>query len=127
MSKGKTAFAIALFLMITVATPIMSVPNANALDLQMYLLIVVNPSPVGVGQTVYVSAFFTHTMPTSTGFWGDRHENVTVEVTKPDGNKQTFGPYMADSTGGVWFEYVPAVIGNYTFSSVLPRTNINRH
>jgi len=120
-AKNKMTFAIALFLMITVAAPIMIMPTAQAaIELQMYLLIVVNPNPVGVGQTVYVSAFFTHTMPTSTGMWGDRHENVTVDVTKPDGTKQTFGPYIADSTGGVWFQYVPAVIGNYTFQAFYP-------
>ncbi len=118
--KNKTAMSFALILILTMTASMMFNPTAQAIELKMILLLNINPNPVGVGQIVYINAFFTHTMPTSTGFYGDRHENVTIEVVGPDGNKETFGPYMADSTGGTWCSFVPDETGNYTVQAFYP-------
>jgi hypothetical protein len=117
----KTAIGIALVLIIAMMSSSLIVnPTVQALELEMILLLNINPDPVGVGQTVYVNAFFTHTMPTSTGYYGDRHEDITIVVTKPDGTTDTYGPFMADSTGGTWCSFVPTVAGNYTAQAFYP-------
>ena len=51
----------------------------------MKLLLNVKPNPVDINQTVYINAFFTHTMPTSTGQYGDRHENITIDIVNSYG------------------------------------------
>ncbi len=120
MIKGKKTIAIALFLMTTIVASMMMIPSVQARDITSNLLLSVNPNPIGVGQVVYINLFFAQPMPTSTGLPGDRHENVTVEVTRPDGTKETFGPYMADSVGGIYLSYTPATTGNYTIQAFYP-------
>jgi hypothetical protein len=120
-TKNNTAIGIALILIIAMlSSSLMIIPTVQALELEMKLLLNINPNPVGVGQTVYVNAFFTHTMPTSTGFYGDRHENITIVVERPNGVKDTYGPFMADSTGGTWCSFVPTEAGNYTAQAFYP-------
>lgn len=119
--NNKTTFGIALLLIIAMmSSTIMVSPTVQALELEMKLLLNINPNPVGVSQTVYVNAFFTHTMPTSTGHYGDRHENITIVVERPNGVKDTYGPFMADSTGGTWCSFVPTEPGNYTAQAFYP-------
>jgi hypothetical protein len=116
----KTATAIALILMFAMAAFMIVMPAVHAVTFTEQLLISIAPDPVGVGQTMYVNVFFTHPTITSAGHWGDRYQNIKVEITHPDGTKETFGPYTADSTGGTWFSYVPATTGNYTFQATYP-------
>lgn len=120
-TKNTATIVIALLLIITMmSSTLMVAPTVQALELEMKLLLNINPNPVGVGQIVYVNAFFTHTMPTSTGHYGDRHENVTIVVERPGGTKDTYGPFMADSTGGTWCSFVPMEAGNYTAQAFYP-------
>lgn len=51
---------------------------------------------------------------TASGAYGDRF-TFTVEVTKPDGTKETLGPFTSDPVGGGWTTYTPAQVGKYTF------------
>jgi outer membrane protein assembly factor BamB len=72
---------------------------------------------VGVGQTVNVNFWVNTPPPTQIGFYGDRWQNLTVQVTKPDGTKTTLGPYPSDTTGGTFTTYTPTTVGNYTFQA----------
>ncbi|PVX24019.1 MAG: hypothetical protein CW716_10955, partial [Candidatus Bathyarchaeum sp.] len=38
----------------------------------------------------------------------------TVEITTPDGNTETFGPFTSDPLGGGWTTYTPSQVGTYT-------------
>ena len=59
------------------------------------------------------------------GSGGTRYENLSIVVTKPNGAKDTFGPRQADATGGIWQEYSPDVVGNYTMQAFYPGQNIS--
>ena len=120
MFKNKMAIGLALLLIISMTASMIVNNTAEAMELEMTLLLTVNPDPVGVGQTVYVNAFFTHTMPTSTGMYGDRHEDITIVVTNTEGQSKTYGPFIADSTGGTWCSFVPTEVGNYTAQAFYP-------
>jgi hypothetical protein len=93
-------------------------PVDAALQLPTHLMVTAEPNPIGVGQTVYISLFFTKPIPTN---GTERYQSLTVNVIKPDGTNQTFGPYTADTTGGVGgIEFSPATVGNYTVQAIFP-------
>jgi len=123
MKNGKSL--IALILMIVLAMPIiMQIPHsvnaASTVNVTDYLFVSVAPSPVGVGQTVYVSIFFTKPIPTMYG-GAAQYTGLTINIVKPDGTNETLGPYTADTTGGVGgITFAPAAIGNYTFQGIFP-------
>ncbi len=89
-----------------VAAIVLNASQTNAqepLYVTTYLHVWVSPNPVGVGQTAYISLFFTKPLPPSYGVaWGGGvYHNLTLVITDPDGNRQTLGPYTTDTTGGV--------------------------
>ncbi len=84
-------------------------------EIPTYSYISVDPNPVGVNQTVFIVFWVNRPPPTSTGIAGDRWRNLTVEITKPDGTKETLGPFTSDPIGGSYSLYRPDQIGQYTF------------
>jgi hypothetical protein len=57
---------------------------------------------------------------------GDHYEGITIDVVRPDGSKETLGPYQADPTGGAHVPpYVPSQTGNYTFTAHYPGQTIS--
>ncbi|MEM2889267.1 MAG: PQQ-binding-like beta-propeller repeat protein [Candidatus Bathyarchaeia archaeon] len=96
-------------------------------EIPTFLLLSVAPNPVGVRQTVYINVFFSKPMlTTGLGGSGDRYENVTVVITRPDGGKDTLGPKRADAVGGVWLEYKPQQVGEYHVQAFYPGQHIER-
>lgn len=126
IAKNKTM--IALILMLTMVIPLVALPATkadNATELPTFLLLNVGPNPVGVGQTAQVNAFMSKPpMTAGLGGSGTMYEKITIEVTRPDGTKETLGPYKSDGTGGVWASYTPAQTGNYTFKASYPGQHI---
>jgi hypothetical protein len=101
--------------------------NAQQQQVDTYLYVYASPNPVGVGQTEYLSLFFTKPLPPAFGqmFGGGVYHGLTVKVTKPDGTTQNFGPYTTDTTGGVGgIQFVPNVVGNYTAQAFYPGENM---
>ena len=49
-----------------------------------------------------------------------------MEVTKPDGSKETLGPFTSDPVGGGWTIYTPTQVGTYTFVAKFAGTSNNR-
>ena len=78
-----------------------TVHAASTLNVTDYLYVSAGPSPVGVGQTIYLNLFFTKPIPTVSGFVSTLYTGMTINVIKPDGTNETLGPYTADTTGGV--------------------------
>jgi len=117
IAKNKTmATLIALFLMLTIATLMASMPTVNAVDVKTYAFLAVSPNPVGVDQTVQVSVWISPIPPS----YPDVMHGFTVTITKPDGTTETKGPLTAFLMGSQFFTYTPTVVGNYTFQFSYP-------
>ena len=93
-------------------TPPQSIPT--------YAYITAAPDPVGVDQTVTLVFWLDKIPPTAAGAAGDRWTDLSIEVTKPDGSKETLGPYMSDPVGGSYAFYTPSQTGKYTFTFKFP-------
>jgi PQQ-like domain len=125
MTRNKLATAIAMFLIITMAVTTVAFPPVRAQTIPAFLLLNVAPNPIGVGQAAEVNAFLSKPPITaSLGGTGDMYTGITVEVTKPDGTKQTLGPFTSDATGGTYTTFTPNAVGNYTFKATYPGQHI---
>ena len=117
--RKQTVTAIALILILTVSAFMAITPAANAhtpaWTIPTYAYIVASPDRVGVGQTMALVFWLNWVPPGSGGTVGDRWRNLTVEVTTPNGNKQTLGPFTSDPIGGGYSAFTPDQIGTYTF------------
>jgi outer membrane protein assembly factor BamB len=130
MPNKKLLFA--LILTVLLATPMImqattTTKAQTALTFPTYLYTSVSPNPVGVGQTVFISLFFTKPVasPVAGGaFLGTSlvyYTGMTVNIVKPDGSNATLGPFTADATGGVGnIQYIPSVTGNYVVQAIYP-------
>jgi len=103
--------------MITLAPELV---KAQTIEIPTFLFVTASPSPVGVGQIVYVGITFSKPTPTGGGSSGDLYEDITLEITDPDGKKTTYGPYLASTAAGVTFNFTPAKVGNYTLQAFYP-------
>jgi len=68
---------------------------------------------IGVNQQTVIVYWINAYPPTANGAYGDRW-TFTIEVTKPDGSKETLGPVISDPVGGGWASYTPTQVGTYT-------------
>ena len=118
MNKAKVA-VVTLFLVLTITSTLIALPNVNAhtppQNVPTYAYLTVSPNPVGAGQPVSLIFWLDKVPPTAAGAAGDRWTNLTIAVTKPDGTKQTLGPFTSDPVGGGFVAYVPDQTGSYTF------------
>jgi len=123
IQKTKLMTAFSLLLVLTIAMTLASfLPAVQAYEeIPTFLLLSAAPNPVGVGQTTYVNVFLSKPPPTAgLGGAGALYEGLTVEMVRPDGNKQVFGPYRSDAVGGAWFTFTPDKVGNYTLKGFYP-------
>jgi hypothetical protein len=114
-----SAISIVILLTISIGASTVLVPTVRAkfsvLQIPTFSFCSVSPNPIGVGQTARVNFWVDLPPPTASGPYGDRWQNITVKVTKPDGTTGTLGPFTSDDTGGSVTTYTPNVVGNYTF------------
>jgi hypothetical protein len=71
----------------------------------------VNPTPVGIGQSLLVNIWLEPPMQTNRFVSG-----YTVTITEPNGQTDTVGPinsYQGDATA--WFTYIPDQVGTWKF------------
>ncbi|MDG6222438.1 MAG: PQQ-binding-like beta-propeller repeat protein [Candidatus Bathyarchaeota archaeon] len=78
------------------------------------------PNPVGVNQEVLLHIGITESLASAEMGW----EDMTVEVTRPDGTTETLGPYKTDSTGGTGAVFVPSMAGTYEMYTVFPQQKV---
>ena len=119
--RKQTLTAIALTLILATSIFIVSIPFSRAENIDTYAFISVAPNPVGVNQQVNVLMWLSNVPPTASGAQGDRWENFTVTVTKPDGTTQILGPYRSDSSRIMLHHLYTRRIRNLHFSNALPR------
>jgi hypothetical protein len=126
MLKNKNmTIAISLMLILTMAISVFALPNVTAQDPQYrpsYPYLGALPNPAGVGQEVLLHVGSPHALQSVEMGW----EDITVIVTKPDGNNITLGPYTTDSTGGTGGVFIPDVAGNYTLQAYFPEQETSR-
>ncbi|MCW4044193.1 MAG: PQQ-binding-like beta-propeller repeat protein [Candidatus Bathyarchaeota archaeon] len=121
-----TATLIALSLALTIAASL-ALPIANAhtpawqIPTHCYAVCTVNP--VGVNQETGITFWLNAVPPTAFGAYGDRWK-FTIEITKPDGTKETLGPLTSDPVGGGFTKYTPTQVGTYTIVAKFPDTKI---
>ena len=111
---------IALILLLTISATLVALPAATAQEIEYskttYAYIGAIPNPVGVNQELLLHVGIMDFLRVSHHSW----ENLTVTVTKPNGETETLGPYRTDATGGTGGLYIPNQVGTYTFQTHFP-------
>jgi outer membrane protein assembly factor BamB len=99
---------------------ILSTEAAQYGTVTTYAYVLVAPESIGLGQSVYVTAWIDKAPPTATIASGDRWVNMTVYITRPDGSVDTIGPLTSDSAGGASTSYTPTMMGEYSAYMYFP-------
>jgi len=102
------------FSAITAGIPMLSA-HTPPQSVQTYSFLNAAPNPTGVGQTIQLTFWLSIPPPTANGPYGDRWQDFTVKVTKPDGTSTTLGPFKSDPVGSSYTAYTPDVVGTYSF------------
>ncbi len=113
LNKKAMSSAIAIFLISSIAVTLFALPNANAQSTgKAYPFIDAVPNPVGVNQATLLNVGALNFLNAENDGW-----NVTVSITKPDGQTETLGPIKTWSTGTAGWTYVPDQIGTYLLNT----------
>ncbi len=95
MNKNKfVTLVVTISLLVALSGSLISTTSfASAVtNIPEYLYVMGEPSPVGVGQTVYISLFFTKPIPPVGSAWGGGYfTGLTVNVVSPSGHNTTLG------------------------------------
>jgi len=122
--KQTEVVLISALLLLAIGATLVALPNANAhtpaWQIPTYAYLTVAPNPVGLRQTTAVIYWLDIPPPTAGGAGGDRWRNITIDVTKPDGTKQTLGPFTSDPVGSGGTAFTPDQTGTYTFTLKFP-------
>ena len=127
--KNKKSIILALILTILIAIPIVSLPNATAQtsgEMASFAYLIVEPNPVGVGQTTYIAMIVDVPLPSATEANDIRRHDYELTITAPDGTvQQRAWARVADTTGVQSTSFTPDQIGTYTFIFTYPDQNIH--
>jgi hypothetical protein len=121
-SKTKIS-TIAIILLLTLSAIIVALPAVLAqpgTTWKTYPVVEVVPNEVGVNQPVLVAFGLTRQTAWPQAGWYD----ITVTVVRPDGQTETLGPFMTDTTGISGTSYTPTQVGTYTFQTNFPQQEI---
>lgn len=119
--RKQTISAIALISLLAISTVMAIVPAANAhtppwtVPTWCYISIT-SPNPTAVNNDALLVFWLNAVPPTAQGAYGDRW-TFYVDVTKPDGTKQTLGPFKSDPVGSCYTIYTLEQTGNYIFQA----------
>ena len=133
--KKKTITLIALFLMLTFAFPIVTLPSASAATRNFYSYVYVadgaGPRGVGVGEMVLLVAW-TADMPPETGETSGLVSSPTgragwygmqIQVWDPDNETEILDMPFSDPVGANYITYTPLKVGTYRIQAIFPRTD----
>jgi hypothetical protein len=114
--------AVAFTLMLTISAILFALPTVAAHDppltIPTWAYVSVTNNPIGVGQQEVIVFWPNQMPPTAQGAYGDRW-TWTIEITKPDGSKDTLGPLTSDPVGGGWTTWTPNQVGEYTLVAIM--------
>ena len=117
--KYSKILTIVLILALISVTFIALIP-AVAADTPTYAFVTVTPDPAGVGQEVSIIMWLDKINPTTAGPQGSLWQNYGLEITKPDGETETRGPFTADPAAFAFTLYNPTQLGSYTIEFTFP-------
>ncbi len=118
----RTAIALALILTMTASAILLPTTYAHtpAWTIPTYAFISIQPNPVGLGQFIFVNFWIDKVPATANGAYGDRWQNFTVKVTKPDASVITLGPFKSDDVGGAFTTVKADQLGTWSFQFFFP-------
>jgi len=121
----KTLSIIAVLLIVSIAIPLSSLPEATAHDppwsIVSYAYVSAAPNPIGVGQEVYVFCWVDTPFAGAAVTNNIRRHNYKLVITDPDGINQTqTWDVIEDTTGVQAYAFTPTKVGNYTLSFYYP-------
>ena len=96
----------------------LSITRGRTID--VWIFVHLAPNPTGLGQPTTLMAFVSQNTPTASSGVGEKWEDITITIVKPNGDPETLGPYTADPVGFVATFYTPDQLGTYTFQSHFP-------
>jgi hypothetical protein len=118
----QTIRSIVMILLLTLSTfaaLMLSIPTASghtpAWNIPTYAYVSASPNTVGVGQSSLIVMWLDKYPPTSGGGGGDLWRGFKIDITKPDGTKETI-PYTAPTSqvASAWIDYRPTQVGDYS-------------
>jgi outer membrane protein assembly factor BamB len=119
-NKKPVITTLALILIITLSILTVARAHDPPWTIKTFCYLSASPTTVGVNQDIILYMWLNMQPPTASGGWGDRWEDFTVTITKPDGTTQTLGPYFSDPIGFSWATYTPTQVGEYAFKANFP-------
>jgi hypothetical protein len=126
LSRKTMTATIVLILMLTISSlSIMATVSAQPVQENTSYIYICTTPKIGVNQQMFM-VYWTQDMPPDVGetiagtraYWS----GVTVEVTAPDGTKQTLDMGDSDPVGGGYILYTPTQVGEYTVQAFFPGT-----
>jgi hypothetical protein len=124
MKTKNIIFSLGAILLLTLSAFAVAFPFASAhtpaWNIPTWTYLSIAPNPIGVNQPVFVVMWLNVYPPTANGQYGDRWQGFTVTVTKPDGTKDTLGPFTSDPVGSAYSSYMPSQTGTYSFQANFP-------
>ncbi len=114
-----TTASIALLLTLVMTASTMLLPSTNAsnppVTIPTHAYVSVVPGTIGVNQYTTIVVFVDRYSPTAGGAVGQVWDGYKLDITKPDGTKETIGPWKCRSAvASDWQQYKPDQIGKYT-------------
>lgn len=125
ISKKILAIAIILVLSFSITVSLTQIPIASAhtppWQIVTHAYVAVFPSPVGVGQTVYVDMWLDKVIDGADLGNNIRFHNYQLTIVDPDGieSKETFET-VSDPTSNYVYSFTPSKVGTYTFNFTFP-------
>jgi len=108
---------------------VVHVAEAEVVEVDTFLYLMVAPNPAGVGQTVLITFQLDKPSPLAFGVLekipGSFFQGFTIKITKPDGTVETKGPLKAWATSGAFIFYTPDQEGTYRIQASFPGQWIN--
>ncbi len=120
-NKHTRYYAVLALLLLTASALSIGISNVSAADYQKtYSFVAASPNPAGVNQEVALSFFLSNLQASAGGTGGARFHGLTLSITKPDGTKQSLGPFTTDAVSTAFTTFHPDQTGNYTIVMSYP-------
>ena len=116
------AILICLLMALNIIPALIPTTNAqNSGEVGSFAYIVVEPNPVGVGQTTYIAMWVDGPLPDASEANDIRRHDYKLVITAPDGTAETkTWAITLDTTGVQSTSYTPSQVGVYTFTFTYP-------
>jgi hypothetical protein len=116
--KNKKAMTLATLLALFITSTLILVPLSTAQtsgEMASFAYLIVEPNPVGVGQTTYIAMMIDVPLPSSSEANDIRRHDYQLTITAPDGAVTTQSwARVADTTGVQSASFTPDQVGTYT-------------